>query len=154
MLPVYYPFQWLPFALLPSAVDMGREFLRSSNCDFLTASRTGSSPCSRAMITVQVWPVEAVLKNFVPEGDYQVSIDFANAEKRNTNIQGLVARLDVDGGNYREIVRFNEIDVSSRKTQTFRVRDGRTVLYVMNTNDVVRYTMRVTESSGRLRPTN
>jgi hypothetical protein len=27
----------------------------------------------------------------VPEGDYQVTIDFANAEKRNTNIQGLVA---------------------------------------------------------------
>ena len=90
----------------------------------------------------------------VPEGDYQVIIDFANAEKRNTNIQGLVAMLDGDGGNYREIVRFNEVDVSSRKTQTFRIRDGRTVLYVMNTNDVVRYTMRVTESSERLGPTN
>ena len=39
-----------------------------------------------------------------PEGDYQVIIDFANAEKRNTNIQGLVAMLDGDGGNYRKIV--------------------------------------------------
>ena len=90
----------------------------------------------------------------VPEGDYQVTIDFANAEKRNTNIQGLVAMLDGDGGNYREIVRFNEVDVSSRKTQTFRIRDGRTVLYVMNTNDIVRYMMRVAESSERLGPTN
>jgi len=65
-----------------------------------------------------------------------------------------VAMLDGDGGNYREIVRFNEVDVSSRKTQTFRIRDGRTVLYVMNTNDIVRYTMRVAESSERPGPTN
>lgn len=84
----------------------------------------------------------------VREGDYQVTIDFANAEKRNTNIQGLVALLDGDGGNYREIVRFNEIDVSSRKTQTFLARDGGAVLYVMNTNDTVRYAMRVTEPGG------
>jgi hypothetical protein len=85
----------------------------------------------------------------VGDGDYEVTIDFANAEKRKTNIQGVVAMLDSDGGNYREIVRFNEIDVSSRKTQTFRVREGHAVLYVMNTNDIVRYTMRVTtEPSG------
>jgi hypothetical protein len=90
----------------------------------------------------------------VAEGEYQVTVDFANAEKRNTNIQGLVAVLDGDGGGYREIVRFNEIDVSSRKTQAFLARDGRTVLYVMNTNDVVRYTMRVTESSARPGPTS
>ena len=31
--------------------------------------------------------------------------------------------LDADGGNYREIVRFNEIDVSARKVETFLVRD-------------------------------
>jgi hypothetical protein len=82
------------------------------------------------------------------EGDYQVTVDFANAEKRNTNIQGLVALLDGDGGNYRVIVRFNEIDVSSRKTETFLARDGRAVLYVMNTNDTVRYAIRVTEAAG------
>jgi hypothetical protein len=84
----------------------------------------------------------------VPEGDYQVTIDFANAGKISTNIQGLVALLDGDGGSYREIVRFNEIDVSSRKTQTFLARDGRAVLYVMNTNDTVRYGLRVTEPAG------
>jgi hypothetical protein len=84
----------------------------------------------------------------VREGDYQVTIDFANAEKRNTNIQGLVALLDSDGGGYREILQFNEIDVSSRKTQTFLARTGRAVLYVMNTNDVVRYVMRVTGPAG------
>ena len=82
----------------------------------------------------------------VREGDYQVTIDFANAEKRNTNIQGRVALLDADGGSYREIVRFNEIDVSSRKTQTFLAREGRAVLYVMNTNDVVRYVLRIDEA--------
>ena len=80
--------------------------------------------------------------------DYQITIDFANAEKRNTNIQGLVALLDSDGGNYREIVRFNELDVSSRKTQTFRARDGRAVLYVINTSNAVRYAMRVAEPGG------
>jgi hypothetical protein len=84
----------------------------------------------------------------VREGEHQVTIDVANAEKRNTNIQGLVALLDGDGGSYRELLRFNEIDVSSRKTQTFLAREGRAVLYVMNTNDVIRYTMRVTGSTG------
>jgi hypothetical protein len=79
----------------------------------------------------------------VPEDDYQVTIDFVNAEKRNTNIQGLVSLLDSDGGNDRDIVRFNEIDVSSRKTQAFRTRGGRAVLYVINSNDTVRYTIKV-----------
>lgn len=84
------------------------------------------------------------------EGDYQVTVDFSNAEKRNTNIQGLVALLDADGGGYRELTRFNEIGVSSRKAETFvAAREGQTVVYVMNTHDIVRYAMRVTGSPSR-----
>jgi hypothetical protein len=85
----------------------------------------------------------------VREVEYQLTIDFANAEKRNTNIQGLVALLDGDGGNHRVLLRFNEIDVSSRKTQTFLAREGRAVLQVMNTNDRGRYAMTVTESARK-----
>jgi hypothetical protein len=90
----------------------------------------------------------------IREVEYRLTIDFANAEKRNTNIQGLVALLDGDGGNYRVLVRFNEIDVSSRKTHTFLAREGRAVLQVMNTNDRVRYAMTVTEAArnGRASP--
>ena len=78
------------------------------------------------------------------QGNYQLTIDFANAERRNTNIQGSVAILDADGGNYREIARFNEIDVSARKVETFLARDaGPVILNVQNTNATVRYTLKL-----------
>lgn len=81
------------------------------------------------------------------QGDYQVIADFSNAERRNTNIQGSVALLDGDGGNYREILRFNEIDVSARRTGTFLARDdGPMIINVENTNDVVRYQLRIAEA--------
>ena len=78
------------------------------------------------------------------QGDYQITVDFTNAERQNTNIQGSVAILDADGGNYREIVRFNEIDVSARKVETFLVRDeGPAIINLQNSNDAVRYTVRL-----------
>jgi hypothetical protein len=78
------------------------------------------------------------------QGDYQITVDFANAERQNTNIQGSVAILDADGGNCREIARFNEIDVSARKVETFLARDaGPVILNVQNTNAAVRYTLRL-----------
>ena len=81
------------------------------------------------------------------QGDYQIIVDFANAERRKTNIQGSVALLDEDGGNYRESVRFNELDVSYRKIGTFLLRnDGPVILKVQNTNDTVRYTLRVAQA--------
>jgi hypothetical protein len=84
------------------------------------------------------------------QGEHQITVDFANAERRNTNIQGSVAVLDADGGNYREVVRFNEIDVSARKVETFLVRDaGPVILNVQNTNDTVRYTLKLAEASLR-----
>jgi hypothetical protein len=78
------------------------------------------------------------------QGDYQVVVDFANAERRNTNILGSVALLDGDGGNYREIVRFNEVDVSYRKIGTFLMQnDAPVILNVRNNHDTVRYTVRL-----------
>lgn len=78
------------------------------------------------------------------QGEYQITIDFANAERRNTNIQGSVAILDSDGGNYREIVRFNEIDVTARKVETFLARDdGPVIVNVQNTRYAVRYGMKL-----------
>ena len=78
------------------------------------------------------------------QGEYEITVDFANAERRNTNIQGSVAILDADGGNYRVIAKFNEIDVTSRKVETFLVRDeGPAVFNVQNGHDTVRYTFRL-----------
>ena len=78
------------------------------------------------------------------QGEYQVTVDFANAERQNTNIQGSVAILDSDGGNYRAIVRFNEIDVTARKVETFLARnDGAVILNVQNTSDAVRYVLKL-----------
>jgi TIR domain-containing protein len=81
------------------------------------------------------------------QGNYQIVVDFANAERRKTNIRGSVAVLDGDGGNYREIVRFNEIDVSYRRIGTFLVRnDGPVILNVQNHDDTVRYILRLTQA--------
>jgi hypothetical protein len=91
------------------------------------------------------------------QGDYQIVVDFANAERRRTNILGSVALLDGDGGNYREIVRFNEVDVSYRKTGTFLVRnDGPVILNLQNHHDTVRYTVRLAQAGserGDVEPT-
>ena len=83
------------------------------------------------------------------QGEYQITVDFANAERRNTNIQGSVAILGSDGGNYREIVRFNEIDVTARKVETFLVRDdGAAILNVQSTHDAVRYVLKLAAAGG------
>ena len=91
------------------------------------------------------------------QGGYQIVVDFANAERRQTNILGSVALLDGDGGNYHEIVRFNEVDVSYRKTGAFLVRnEGPVILNVKNYHDTVRYTVRVAEAGserGDVEPT-
>jgi hypothetical protein len=83
------------------------------------------------------------------QGEYQITVDFANAERRNTNIQGSVAILDSDGGNYREIVRFNEIDVAARKVVTFLARDdGTAIVNVQSTHDAVRYVLKLAAAGG------
>jgi hypothetical protein len=93
---------------------------------------------------------DAYYMTSLSQGDYQIVVDFANAERRKTNILGSVALLDGDGGNYREIVRFNEVDVSYRKTGTFLVRnDGPVILNVQNNHDTVRYTVRLAQAGER-----
>jgi hypothetical protein len=84
----------------------------------------------------------------VRQGEYQIVVDFATADRSKTNIQGTVALLDGDGGNSRELVRFNEIDVSYRKTGTFMMRNaGSAILNVQNTNELVRYNLRIAEAT-------
>jgi hypothetical protein len=83
------------------------------------------------------------------QGDYRITVDFTNAERRNTNILGSVALLDGDGGSYREIVRFNELDVSRRNIGTFLIRnDGPVIINVQNNHDTVRYTLKLTQAGG------
>jgi hypothetical protein len=95
---------------------------------------------------------DAYYMTSLSQGDYQIVVDFANAKRRKTNIQGSVALLDGDGGNYREIVRFNEIDVSHRRIGTFLVRnDGPVILNVQNNHDTVRYTVRLAQAGSERR---
>jgi hypothetical protein len=77
-------------------------------------------------------------------GEHQLIVDFANAGKRSTNIQGKVALLEADGGGSQDIVVFNEIDVSHRKSATFRRReDGPVILNIQNDVHTIDYRVRL-----------
>lgn len=77
-------------------------------------------------------------------GKYTLVVDFANAEGRNTNIQGAVFVLDADGGNGQKIISFNEIDVSYRKIRQLEVRkDAPIIINVENTSKPVRYNLKL-----------
>ena len=52
-------------------------------------------------------------------------IDFGNSSGKHTNIQGYLAVLDSRGGSQKKTVTFNEIGVSHRKTQTFKLKEER-----------------------------
>ena len=78
------------------------------------------------------------------KGDYKLVLDFSNSKRENTNIRGYLALLDSDGGNQREIIRFNEINVSYRKIATFSVKkDEPLIMKVYNANDGVKYTLKI-----------
>jgi len=80
----------------------------------------------------------------LPRGDHRVVVDFTNSKRQNTNIQGDLSLLDADGGNQREIVRFNEIDVSHRKIATFSVKtDEPLIMKIRNRSESVNYTMTI-----------
>ncbi|MET0850466.1 MAG: hypothetical protein ABW020_04970, partial [Candidatus Rokuibacteriota bacterium] len=80
-------------------------------------------------------------------GEYRAILDFANAEGQNTNIQGLLALLDADGGNFRKVIQFNEVDVSYRKIAAFLVRaEGPIILDVQNDHGRVRYNLKLSKA--------
>jgi hypothetical protein len=77
-------------------------------------------------------------------GKYKVVLDFANVERKHTNLQGQLALLDADGGGHRVVLTLNEIDVSYRKTETFTVTRPRTViLRLYNDSHPVSFALRV-----------
>jgi hypothetical protein len=77
-------------------------------------------------------------------GDYKAVLDFANAQRQNTNIQGYLALLDRDGGGQQNLINLNEVDVSYRKTASFSLkRDSTVLLRVQNTIYRVNYVVRI-----------
>jgi hypothetical protein len=81
------------------------------------------------------------------KGDYKVVLDFSNSKRENTNIQGYLALLDSDGGNQREIIHFNEINVSYRKIAIFSVKkDEPLIIKVQNENKGVNYTVKIAQN--------
>jgi hypothetical protein len=80
----------------------------------------------------------------LPRGDHRVMLDFATSKRQHTNIQGELSLLDADGGNQRPLVRFNEVDVSYRKIETFSVKtDEPLIVKIRNTSGSLNYTMRI-----------
>jgi TIR domain len=78
------------------------------------------------------------------KGEYKLVLDFSNAKRENTNIQGYLALLDSDGGNQREIIRFNEVNVSYRKIATFSVKkDEPLIMKVYNASRGVKYSLKI-----------
>jgi hypothetical protein len=81
------------------------------------------------------------------KGDYKVILDFSNSKRDNTNIQGYLALLDSDGGNQREIIHFNEVNVSYRKIAIFSVKqDEPLIIKVYNKNKGVNYTVKIAQN--------
>jgi hypothetical protein len=65
----------------------------------------------------------------LPKGEYKAIAELTNAQKQRYNIQGYFALLDQDGGNQQELIRFNEIDVSSRKAAGLTVKNDATFIF-------------------------
>lgn len=78
------------------------------------------------------------------KGNYKTLLDFTNSAGDNTNLQGYLAILDTDGGNQKEVIRMNEVDVSYRKTASFSIENDRTLIVrVENTNQPVKYSVKI-----------
>jgi hypothetical protein len=81
---------------------------------------------------------------FLNAGDYKVVVGFSNLKRRNTNIQGYFAILDPNGLNQKKFIRFNEIDVSSRKAATFSIKkEGAYIMRLNTENSGVKYNLKI-----------
>lgn len=82
------------------------------------------------------------------KGDYKVLVDFTNAAGKNTNLQGYLAVLDADGGNQKELVRMNEIDVSYRKSGLLsNSGDQAVIIRIVNKSSPIKYSVKVTPAT-------
>ncbi len=80
-------------------------------------------------------------------GEHRVILDFMNAKRDSTNLQGYLAVLDADGGNQQEIMRLNEIGVSYRKVGSLTVKvDAPLILRLQNASQPVNYSLRITNA--------
>ena len=83
----------------------------------------------------------------LPKDDYKVILDFSNSERVNTNIQGYLAILNTDGGDQREIINFNEINVSYRKIAMLSLKHNETlILKIHNKNRSVNFTVKIIQN--------
>jgi hypothetical protein len=62
-------------------------------------------------------------------GDYKATVDFALTSNEKSNLQGYFATFDGDGGKQERVIRFNEINNSSRKSGVFSVRAESRVIF-------------------------
>lgn len=80
----------------------------------------------------------------LPRGEHRVIVDFTNAKRDNTNIQGYLAVLDANGGGQQRLVGFNEIGVSHRMVGSLTIKgDEPVILRIQNTNQAVNYSLQI-----------
>jgi hypothetical protein len=80
----------------------------------------------------------------LPRGEYKVILDFVNSTRQHTNIQGYLALLDSNGGNQKNIIRLNEIDVSYRKIGELSLKKDETlIIRISNHTNEVNYTVQI-----------
>jgi hypothetical protein len=78
------------------------------------------------------------------KGNYKAVLDFANAEGKNTNIQGYLALLNADGGNQEQLIVMNEIDVAFRRVGSFMLKNDVThIVRIKNDNYPINYTLKI-----------
>jgi hypothetical protein len=78
----------------------------------------------------------------LPKGKHKVVVSFDNTGRKNTNIQGYLAFLDTDGGGQTKIIRFNEIDVSARKSADITFKKASVVVMrIQDDHDTINYSV-------------
>ena len=87
------------------------------------------------------------------KGDYKALLDFANSAGKKTNLQGYLALLNKDGGDQKDMIKMNEIDVSYRKIASFSLKEDTTlIIRVENNSSGVNYLSFAQINDNELRP--
>jgi hypothetical protein len=82
------------------------------------------------------------------KGSYRAFLDFTNAPRDNTNIQGYLAILDAAGGSQEKVIRLNEIDVAFRKIGGVTIKRDGTAIVRIQTVKPVKYNLRIAPDEG------
>jgi hypothetical protein len=65
----------------------------------------------------------------LPAGTYKLVATWENPDHNSTNLQGYIAQLKADGSGEKQLLGFNEIDVTSTKSSTFTVKADSVVVF-------------------------